>query len=315
MASTHFMKVLSWMISSDKAAKHRLATYVPTSSLEDLFIIEVFYNYFISLSFHLCFTIDAWRWYVTDIWKEHIMAANSAKKFSGGLSRLARDINELRKDTNGLKEYDDLCDEQSALKREVEEKDREIGKMQQELDSLGEQKNRETTSLHKDINRMKLKEEAIVQTFLTQYKTWDADMARHSTETDQISQLRDDLQHWEQKAKKVEREKAQLHTDADNSSSQIEDLQKIVDRLERESKIKMLRMEDILAERDEFRTQLAKANKDIGMLSIDDEQTSENIDSFCFSSLIIEQKGQLCGFSFTIGEAFARFLIPHILKA
>ena len=49
-----------------------------------------------------------------------MMTTTGAKRSSANLLKLARDIEELRKESHGLSEYDKLCGEQALLKRELQ---------------------------------------------------------------------------------------------------------------------------------------------------------------------------------------------------
>ncbi|KAL2046432.1 hypothetical protein N7G274_001879 [Stereocaulon virgatum] len=73
--------------------------------------------------------------------------ATSAQKFCTNLSKLARDIEELRKDSHGLNIHDKLCSEQSVLKCELQQNYREINEKNQEMANLRQLKDDQIASL------------------------------------------------------------------------------------------------------------------------------------------------------------------------
>ena len=196
------------------------------------------------------------------------MATDGTKRFSGSLSKLARDINDLRKDSHGLKEYDELCNEQNVLKRELLEKKQELEEKDQEIADLCRDKDSQVASMRKEVQQLKMEDEIMTRKYQTQFKCWEADTKRHSTEIEKISQLRHDLQYWRQKAEKADTAKAQLRHQCDERSKRIEDYNKNVESLQRELQMKELMIEKMLAEREDDQNMLTKAKKDIGILPI-----------------------------------------------
>ena len=217
---------------------------------------------------------------------ETLMATSGAKKFSGSLSKLARDIDEIRRDSHGLKEYDKLCFEHSVLKRELQEKNQVIEKRNQAVTDLCKQKDSQIDSMQAKVDQLRTDENVMTRKYQEQFKTWEADIQRHSKETEMISKLQKDLQYWSQRAETAEQAKGQFRSQVGENSKQIEDHQKAIDRLQRDLKMSELMAEKLLTEREDDQKQLAKAVSENGILPIDQSQMSELASVFCLLSAI-----------------------------
>ena len=203
------------------------------------------------------------------------MATNNAKSFSNTLSKLVRDVNELRKDSHGLKAYDELCNEQSTLKKELLEKDQKIKLKDQELDDLNKAKDEKINSLHADIDQLERDDEVLTRKYQTQFKIWEADKKKYSMETERSSQSQRELQHWKQKAERAEGVIGRLRHEANERSREIEDHQKNIDQLQRDLQMNKLISENASAEQGFCQKELAKANEEIGIFTNDRRQMSD----------------------------------------
>lgn len=203
------------------------------------------------------------------------MTTTSTKRFSANLSRLARDIEELRKESHGLSEYDKLCGEQVLLKQKLQQKGQEIDEKNRGMVDLRRVKDDELASLRAEIERLKMVDQILTQKYQTQFKAWDTDRQRFSTEAERLSRIQKECQQWKQRTHHAESANEQLSQLVDQITKEAEGHQSKISQLERDLQVKSLITESAIEEKRALQTQLVNAEKEIGVIAVDRRQRSD----------------------------------------
>ena len=197
---------------------------------------------------------------------------SNAKRFSANLSKLARDIDELRKDCHGLNEHDRLCSEQTVLKQKLQQNALETARKDQESGNLHRAKDELITSLRADIKQLKIDEEVLTRKYHTQFKAWDTEKHRHSKESEVLSRMQNESQHWKRQADNAASDLEELRHEFENKVQDVTNHQSTITQLQRQLTVNSIRMEEAVEKQSRCAKDLAKVNEELGIMAIDQEQ-------------------------------------------
>lgn len=196
----------------------------------------------------------------------------NAKRFSTNISNLARDIDELCKDSHGLNEHEKLCSEQSMPKYELQPREQEIAEKNREQADLRRANDGQITSLGAEIKQLKPDEQVLTRKYHARFKAWGADKQRYSNDVERLSRIQKECQHWKEKADRAELARNQLHQDAEKRSGETKDYQSKINQLQRDLQMKSLMAEEAVEKKVECQKKLVEASEELGILTIDQRQ-------------------------------------------
>ena len=197
------------------------------------------------------------------------------KGFFPILLKISGLFEELRKDTDGLQNYEKMCINQTTLKLELEKKNEEIEVKNREMTNLREQKDENIANLQEEVERLKSDEDCLMQKFGAKFKIWDADSNRHSSDIEVISRLKSELESSRGKAEVASRENDRLRDDRRKLRNEVEDYRKCNDTLENTRQLQELKLKDTRTRLENCRSRVKKLTEEVGILLIDQEQMSE----------------------------------------
>ena len=199
---------------------------------------------------------------------------SNAKRFSNSLSRLARDIDELHKDSHGLEAHDKLCNEQNELKRSLRQKQHEVDEKNRAIANLQQAKEEQIASLRAEISRLTADEQVLTRKYHARFKAWDAEMQERAEEKGQFSRTREERQRWKLQAETAQSAADQLQQQLDEVSADLREHKLSIKQLQRDLRISVLTAQKAADKQIGYERQLAAANDELGILAIDQQQWS-----------------------------------------
>jgi chromosome segregation ATPase len=193
-------------------------------------------------------------------------------KLPPALVKIFSGIEELRRDTDGFQPYSKLCETQTTLKQDLETKKKEIEKKDEQLHDLAKQKDDEIATLKKKISALWDFERRLDEKYKTEFRAWDEDLKRHSTDSTKLSQLKGELETFRKAADDANNQNKQLCNAQERHIQQIDDLKKQVSSLENMSKVKELQLEEAKKSLVTCQSGLKAAKDDLGILQSDPEE-------------------------------------------
>lgn len=194
------------------------------------------------------------------------------QEFAAGLRRSTTEIESLCKNVEALKGYGELCDRQTALRKELEEKEQTIQELGQELKATRRKRDEDVARLEEEISETKRYQDRLTNDYHEQFKAWDADKNRHATDSGKLSQLRDELEASQSTAEKADRENRE-HTDKlARQERKLHDYKEKNSALQDEGQMNRLKLKKMQTDLEFYRRALATTKDDLGILSIDREK-------------------------------------------
>jgi len=190
-------------------------------------------------------------------------------------ARLRRNINEIEnlcKNAEELKEYGELCDSRTTLRKELEEKGQTIQKLEQELEAARKERDEDVAKLRKEISETKRYQERLTNEYHEQFKAWHADKNRHATDSVELSRLRGELVASQRTVETTDRQNRE-HTDKiAEQERKLQVIRKKCSSLRVESQMDKLQLEQAQTNLESCRNDLATTRDDLGILSINREK-------------------------------------------
>jgi chromosome segregation ATPase len=194
---------------------------------------------------------------------------SDGNKFSAKLLKIVSEFEQLRKDNDGLQAYAKLCENQTALKQDLEKMNKEIEKKDDELHLLAEQKDEEIATLQKTISASQQYEDRLLQTYDTRFRNWDAESKRHSADSTQISKLKRELETSRKATEDANNQKEQLRISLDGQIQQNSELEERASSLSNSYKRKELDLNDTQILLDKYQKRFQTAKHELGILQSD----------------------------------------------
>ena len=218
------------------------------------------------------------------------MANMTVKKISNNLLELDKTVKELVKNSNGLKVYDELCNEKSLLERQLLEVRQDLDKKNGEISDMRIAEERSRASLQQEIEQLTLRKRILTEEYQDQCSIWTRNKDEFSKATEEMSKLRRQQSNWRQKAEDAEAASGQLLKENENLLAEAATHKRMLRQLERNLQMEKIQFDDASAREEDYNSQLAKAHEDVGILMVDPTKMLTFLRHNLYpSSLTIEQ--------------------------
>ena len=185
-------------------------------------------------------------------------AGNDGKKFSATMLKIASEFEELRKDTEGLQDYEKLLNSQADLRQKLEQKNHEI-----------EGRNREMASIRKEMTETTEFKDRLFREHEARYKVWEADKERHTNDSAELSQLRSELQTSRTAAEGFDCENHVLRKELGQCKEQLKKCQSQNSSLKDQCNLSDLQLKDMWTKLQSCQDDVAALEQKLGTLPLD----------------------------------------------
>jgi len=204
-----------------------------------------------------------------------MITGTSTPKLSVTVQKLRSVLAELQKDTEGLKEYDQLLVSRSSLQNELERKNREL-----EVKSRGiAEVNERMKVLNMQLNR-KTEEDTsfknqLLQAYEERYSGWEKERERHSKDAEELSQLKQNLRTTHKMAEHLSSTNGELQNQLNELRNQHSGTQKQLDKcqsevvsLKNQNQMKSLQLQEAQSQLQKSEGSVANLRNELGVLPL-----------------------------------------------
>ena len=175
----------------------------------------------------------------------------------------------MRKGKDVLEEYGTLCDNNEALREELEEKDKKLGSAQQELDDLKEQKEEEVRKYEATISQLEAENKRDLHKFEQRVVELNTELERYKTDAAELAKLQRDNQALVRAAIDNDKEKARLRLEAEKSQQENANLNESISTLENQLQMRDLQMQELKKSLKKAEEVASEAESRIGLLHLE----------------------------------------------
>jgi chromosome segregation ATPase len=197
---------------------------------------------------------------------------SDGRKFSAAFLKIAKDFDDLRKDTEGLQEYDDLVSSHASLKQAIEEKGREIEALNKDTQERLSEKDDKIEDLQARLEKLEKEEEILNRKHESRINQLKAEALQHSIDASTLDQLERKLQDAQASAVAADNQIRQLEGYHSECEELLKDHQATISSLEAKCDRKRAELEETQKKLNTCRDTLTTLRGDVGILSLSEEK-------------------------------------------
>jgi len=196
------------------------------------------------------------------------------------MMNMIRCLDDVRKNTQGFQDYEQLLQEQQRIRQEVEEKDKEIQTLRAQFAENEKQFAEKEKQMQAEIRAKESNGTFLLRQFEARYKEWNEEKSHHSADSVELSRLKVENETLQRQLLSTRDERDKFRDDLQVSQREVDESHRHLESLKRDSKIQGLQLQEtslkLEAERKSLegcRTTLAQLEDDLGMVKLDPGRT------------------------------------------
>lgn len=197
------------------------------------------------------------------------VSTSDGKRFAAGLQKVASDLEALCKSGDGVQDYGDLLSSQAALKQDTQKWQREVARLQKDVEDLRVKRDEDVGELQRKIAELDQYKDRLTVDYGEKYKAWDADKRRHADDLNDLAQLRKKLEVKTVTASKLETEYQDLCEERKALAGELEKRSSDMEALKELCDMKELELKRATRQLDECRKKAEETKDQLGILPLD----------------------------------------------